>query len=136
MWVTPYLERRSGDAALLAELKLDGYLFKNFTRMSKSDFEVLCNLIGPTAQKMNTNMRAAIPVTTKPAITLRFFAIGDSYTSLMYLFRVSKSSIALMIPEVCSALVEGLKDYIRNVINSLYKCTGCSRKIETVQHYM
>lgn len=39
---------------------------------------------------MDSNMRAAArPVKTKVAITLRFIATGNSYKSLMYLFRVS-----------------------------------------------
>ncbi|KAF9405288.1 hypothetical protein HW555_013918 [Spodoptera exigua] len=38
---------------------------------------------------------------------------GDLFKSLMYLFRVSDASISVIIPEVCAALIEVLKEYIK-----------------------
>jgi hypothetical protein len=35
---------------------------------------------------------------------------GDSYHSLMYLFRIPVSTMSLFIPEVCVAIYEVLKD--------------------------
>lgn len=113
MWIRPYLSRRDTLDSVDKELMLDKYLFKNFTRMSKSDFEFLVNRIGPNIQRQDTNMRNAIPVTTRLAITLRYLATGDSFKSLMYLFRVSAYSISTIVPEVCEALIEGLKEYIK-----------------------
>lgn len=86
---------------------------KNFTRMSTRHFAQLKILIEPYVKKMDTNFRDAIPVSERLAITLRFLATGDSYTSLQYLFRVSKQSISRIIPEVCDALCEALKDYVK-----------------------
>lgn len=113
IWIRPYLSRRDTLDSVDKELMLDKYLFKNFTRMSKSDFEFLVNRIGPNIQRQDTNMRNAIPVTTRLAITLRYLATGDSFKSLMYLFRVSAYSISTIVPEVCEALIEGLKEYIK-----------------------
>nr|CAI5824170.1 unnamed protein product [Callosobruchus analis] len=81
--------------------------------MSASDFEILLNKIGPKIVKIDTNLREAIPVKERLAITLRFLATGDSYTSLQYLFKISKQSISLIVPEVCSALIDALKDYVK-----------------------
>lgn len=88
-------------------------LFKNFTRMSANDFEVLIPLVGPSIAKENTQYREAISATTRLAITLRFLATGDNYPSLMYQCKVSTASICTIIPEVCKASVESLQDYIK-----------------------
>ncbi|KAJ8867738.1 hypothetical protein PR048_031541 [Dryococelus australis] len=45
--------------------------------------------------------------------TLRLLVTGDSFTSLQYLFRISKQIISIMIPEVCYASWESMKDYVR-----------------------
>lgn len=86
---------------------------QNFTRMSSTDFEKIINLIGPKIVKQDTNMRPAISVTVRLAITLRFLATGDSYSSLQYLFSISKQIISCIIPEFCMALVEVLKEYVK-----------------------
>lgn len=38
---------------------------------------------------------------------------GDSYVSLQYLFRVFKQSISKTVPEVCEAIIDILKDYVK-----------------------
>ncbi|CAK1592268.1 unnamed protein product [Parnassius mnemosyne] len=61
----------------------------------------------------NGYYRKAISVEERLSITWRFLASGDSYTILQYLFRVSKQSISVIVPETCQAIVEALKDYIK-----------------------
>lgn len=87
--------------------------FENFCRMSAEDFEHLLNKIGPNISKRDTNMRQAIPAKDRLAVTLRFLATGDSFTSLGYLFKISHQSISNIIPDVCKALTEALKEEIR-----------------------
>lgn len=86
--------------------------FENFTRMSRSDFEYLLMKISPYIRKQDTNFRDSVPPEVKLYCMLRFLASGDSYASLMYLFRVSKSAISIFIPEVCTAIIQVLKEYI------------------------
>nr|CAI5843684.1 unnamed protein product [Callosobruchus analis] len=93
----------------------DTILFQNFTRMSRTDFENLLELVTPHIQRQDTNYHDSISPRMRLAITLRFLATGDSYKSLMYLFQVSYSTISLIVPEVCEAISSVLKDYIKVV---------------------
>nr|CAH7767826.1 unnamed protein product [Callosobruchus chinensis] len=56
--------------------------FRNFTRMTTEDFELLMSLVDPKIRKIDTNMREAITVKESLALCLRFLATGDSYTRL------------------------------------------------------
>ena len=91
---------------MLADLKFQhaSGLYKNFTRMHPIDFEFLLSAIGLKIAKKDTTFRKAIPIQERLAVTLCFLATGDSYTSLRYLFKISK--------RVCDAIVEILYDYI------------------------
>jgi len=99
-------------SSLLADLNFQPVsgLYKNFTRMSPSEFGFLINLIGEKISKKDTAFRKAISVEERLTLTLRFLASGDSYVSLQYLFKISKQAISCIVPEVCEALVEKLKD--------------------------
>ena len=80
--------------------------------MTASDFKLLLQLIGPSIKKQDTNMREAIPISTRLAVTLRFLATGDSYRTFMYIFRISVPAISISIPEACQALIKSLKGYV------------------------
>lgn len=87
--------------------------FQNFTRMSTDDFELLLTMVKPLIEKRNTNFRCAISARERLIVTLRYLATGDSYTSLQYLFRISKQSISKIIPQTTDAIIEVLKDYVK-----------------------
>ena len=86
--------------------------------MTPTDFEILIQSIGPNIRKQDTKYRAAIPVALRLAMTLRYLASGDSYTSLIYTFRISKQSISEIVPVVCNAIITALKPYIKVSIHS------------------
>ncbi|KAJ8881453.1 hypothetical protein PR048_017934 [Dryococelus australis] len=74
-----------------------------------SNREYVCNVrIG----EKGTRFRQSVPVKVRMAITLRFLATGYSYTSLQYLFKISKQRISKIVPETCKALMKVLRQYI------------------------
>ncbi|XP_048484222.1 uncharacterized protein LOC119693663 [Plutella xylostella] len=87
--------------------------FDNFVRMSNSDFEFLIQKVSPVVAKQDTDWREAIPVKIRLALTLRYLATGDSFRSLHYLFKISSQLISRIVPEVCLALNEALKDFVK-----------------------
>ncbi|KAJ8868216.1 hypothetical protein PR048_032025 [Dryococelus australis] len=88
---------------------------KTFFRMDSCDFGFLISIIGHQIGKQATNLKKVIQVNEKLAVTLGFLAAGDSYTNLSYLFKISKATISLFVPEVCDALTDLLKENIELV---------------------
>ncbi|RVE47950.1 hypothetical protein evm_007464 [Chilo suppressalis] len=87
--------------------------FQNFVRMSDSDFEYLLQKISPVISKQDTVFRESIPAKIRLAVTLRYLATGDSYRSLHYIFKISSQLISQIVPEVCQALIDVLKDTVK-----------------------
>jgi hypothetical protein len=119
--VTPVLQSRDlyGGNQLLNDLLIGSTgQFGNFCRMSSEGFEHLLTSIEPAIRKQDTNYRIAISSKERLPITLRFLATGDSYTILMYLFKISKQSISTIFIDVCRALNDVLRNYIQ--VSKLY----------------
>ncbi|XP_041989222.1 protein ANTAGONIST OF LIKE HETEROCHROMATIN PROTEIN 1-like [Aricia agestis] len=85
-------------------------------------------------QLKDTHMREAISPEDKLLITLRFLATGDSYTSLQYMFKVSKQSISRFVPVVCEAIIQALKDYIK-LPSSIEEWQEIARGYESRWHF-
>ena len=65
--------------------------------MSKTNFYTLLGIVEPMITKRNTRFRESVLAEMKLAITLRYLATGDSFMSLMYLFKVAKQFISSML---------------------------------------
>jgi len=112
IWVKDYLKSRN--SRIMRDLEFnEDVLFKNFTRMSKTNFYTLLGIVEPMIAKQNTRFRESVPAEMKLAITLRYLATGDSFMSLTYLFKVSKQFISSMLPGVLKAIIESLQDYVK-----------------------
>jgi hypothetical protein len=88
-------------------------LFNNFPRMSKTNFYTLLRIVEPMITKQNTGFRESVPAEMKLAITLRYLATGNSFMSLMYLFKVSKQFISSVLPAVLKAVIGSLQHYVK-----------------------
>ena len=96
------------------ELNVTGFShFKNFTRMSVEDFDYLTEAITPYVKRQDTTFRKAISVRERLGVTLRFLATGDSYRSMNYLGTMSHASVGDIVPEVCQAIIQVLRDQIK-----------------------
>jgi len=82
--------------------------------MNPEMFRELLARVGTKIEKPDTFWRKGLEPGLKLAITLRYLAIGNSYRSLQYGFRVSFSTIYLLIPEVCEAIIE---EYAEEVLS-------------------
>lgn len=122
VWIRKLYRNRAN--TILREM--DYLHVQNFTRMTASDFEEILNLVGPVIMKTDTRLRKAIPAKNRLALTLRFLASGDSFTSLQYLFKISKQSISLIVAETCKALSVVFKDQIKvGLIKDTYLFFNC-----------
>ncbi|XP_062602287.1 uncharacterized protein LOC134263958 [Saccostrea cucullata] len=78
--------------------------------MDEDSFMELLHLVTPHIKRRNTVMRDAIPPAERLSITLRFLATGDTYQSLVYLYRIPKQTLSTIIPETCTAIYNVLKE--------------------------
>ncbi|RDD37615.1 hypothetical protein TrispH2_010224 [Trichoplax sp. H2] len=133
-WVTKYLAGRPrcgvSNIILRDIINSDGHGVEEFVRLNAKEFNWLLQIIRPKVIKQDSVQRDAITPCDRLALTLRFLATGDSYSSLMYLFRISPSSITNIIPEVCDAIYEGLSDYLRVIETSKHPKLQVSKAIK------
>ena len=77
-------------------------------------FEMIKTRLEPHLARQATNYRAPISVGEKLALTIRYLATGESYTSLSCQFRVGRSTISKFLPEVCRAIQdEFTREYLK-----------------------
>ena len=94
MWVRPWLlqkEVRGAYHNIMADLyATDIPGFTNYMRMTPEFFEMIKTRLEPHLARQATNYRAPISVGEKLALTIRYLATGESYTSLSCQFMVGR----------------------------------------------
>ena len=68
-------------------------------QMSQAD---VCNELRSTIERTDTEMRKAIPVEQRVALTVWFLATNADYCTIGHLFGVSKPTICIITKEVCA----------------------------------
>ena len=79
-------------------------IFKKYLRISSPIFDILVEKWTPFIQKMDTNMRSAIPVGPRLEATLLFLIEGLPYSRLQYHTRISECALGRIIPVSCEAI--------------------------------
>lgn len=124
-WVKPWIKRRDERSSfhlLNKELLLEDLsAYRNYLRMSEQSYSELLNLVDNTLRKQDTYMRKSISSDEKLSATLRFLATGESYQSLEYQTRLSKSFLCTEIPRVCEVIYHALKEKYLKVCMNKYR---------------
>ncbi|KAJ8892192.1 hypothetical protein PR048_004772 [Dryococelus australis] len=111
MWVSNCLKKEDYAKCSLHNLRMG--VTRTFVASTTDDLEYLLTLTEDKIRKDDTNCREAIPPRQKLPVAQRYIATGDSYASVMFLFRISKTAISKIIPEVCQALISFLRECIK-----------------------
>ncbi|CAM5160762.1 unnamed protein product, partial [Natator depressus] len=72
--------------------------------MRKATFTGLCAELAPTMWRKDTRLRAALPVEKQVAIAIWKLATPDSYRSVANQFGVAKSTVGVVLMQVCRAI--------------------------------
>uniref|UniRef100_A0A8C3THD7 DDE Tnp4 domain-containing protein n=1 Tax=Chelydra serpentina TaxID=8475 RepID=A0A8C3THD7_CHESE len=76
---------------------------QNF-RMRKATFMGLCEELAPTLRRKDTRLRAALTVEKRVAIAIWKLATPDCYRSVANQFGVGKSTVGIVLMQVCKAI--------------------------------
>ena len=90
---------------LIPELQLeDETSYFNYFRMDKKHFGLLSDRIKSLIRKCDKEMRVSIKPEECLAVTLRYLATGESFKSLEFQCRISRTAISNIVEETCKAI--------------------------------
>ena len=93
---------------LVQELRLDEGRFQRYFRLDREQFDSLLSKIGLLITRQHTNFRRLIPPVERVAICLRFLAMGDSYHTIAYSYRVGISTVAYNVNQVTRVIWDAM----------------------------
>ncbi|KYM98502.1 Putative nuclease HARBI1 [Cyphomyrmex costatus] len=105
-WVEPIFQERRLHGfyhAIFPIITLQDSRFRNYFRMSVTQFEELLCMIAPFITKQ-TVIREPISAEERLCMTLRFLASGDSMTSISYQYLVGLTTVSKIIEETCNTI--------------------------------
>lgn len=80
--------------------------------MPSHKFDELLHKIEDCLIRQNTMMRASIGPSERLAVTLRFLAYGETFSSLEKQFRISRTAISYIVIEVSDHIVLKLDSFL------------------------
>ena len=87
--------------------------YKNFLRMGHDAFVNLLTMATPLIEKINTQLRDAIPASERLSSTLCFLATDESFEDLKFSSCISPQSLGYIVMQTCDAIISVLKDAIK-----------------------
>ncbi|CAH2011589.1 unnamed protein product [Acanthoscelides obtectus] len=114
--------------------------FPTVYKMSLECFHIVLSKVRHGLQKKHTNWREPICPEERLLITLRYLATGIQFRQLAFSFRISKSAISTIVPQVCKAIwtqlvrkhmPEPSEDSFKNIAQCFWdrwqfpNCIGC-----------
>ena len=83
-------------------------------RVSRSTFYILCEQLTPYIRRRDTQLRCAICVEHRVAITLWCLATCGEYRTIAHLFGVARCTVCVIVHDTCKVIVDVLlKKYIQ-----------------------
>lgn len=115
-WVQPLIAKREQFGAfhtIFQDIRNDPKRCREYIRMNNDQFLYLVGLMSRDLQKQDTNMRDSISVEEMTCLVLRFLATGETYRSLEFQFRISRSKISEAVIKVSKAIKKALGGYLK-----------------------
>ncbi|XP_040158719.1 uncharacterized protein LOC120897720 [Anopheles arabiensis] len=141
LWVQDlFLIRNETGNRLLTDITTSGIYetMNRFLSMKKEYFLHLLSLVGPKIAKMDTDFRKAITEQERLLITVRYLATGETFTSLQYVFRVSRH-VSKKVKETCACLSEASSCQLLRIqastIRSTTKNNTCPLALTMKRHF-
>ena len=102
-WVRPWMARREERGVfhqLARELAVeDAGGYRDFFTVNSQQFEILFNAVSHRISKQDTKLRSSIKHAERLAVTLIYSATGETFKSLEYSFRISRTMISSIVIE-------------------------------------
>lgn len=107
-WVHPMNENREETSLMRRVNNVSNYpqRFHEQFRMSPGTFNYILDMIKHRIKKQDTQMRKAIDVNTRLAVTLYHLATGANHRQLAFMYALGRKTVSDIIYETCTAIDE------------------------------
>ena len=100
--------------------------------MSPGRFDSLFPLVGPLIVKQKTNLREPISAEERLSVTLRYLTSTDSQISLLFSYRIGRSSLSSILKETCDSIYEALTPDFLRPLSSVEDWMKFAKDFETI----
>ena len=91
-------------------MRNDRDLFLRYFHMSPERFDHLLTLVREQIEKKDTAFRKSFSAAGGLVKTLHYLVSGETQQSLLYSYRIGRSTVSTAIAETCKAIYTALKD--------------------------